>query len=179
LSYDLTLLYVPDGMDAELAYQEQVAQQEQELVTADLDGWLKRPVSEPSRAQMRRLADAIKSWRSTLAEFQPKSPLPWIELNDDDLQIKFEVYERTVAITMPYFRERAREMMECATGSFAVLQVAAGYIAYDPQLGRTVTAADLSEMLAQYRRADGAPPGMLTGDSQSPPAIKKPWWKVW
>lgn len=177
MSYDLTLFQVPNGIKAELAYQELMAQQERE--TADLDSWLKRPIAEPARAEMLRLSVALTSWRPTLEEFQPKSPLPWIELNDEDLQVQFEVFERSVAITMPYFRERAQEMMECATGSFEVLRAAACYIAYDPQLGRIVTGADLATMVTRYRLMDRELPGILAEQRRALAAAKKPWWKVW
>jgi hypothetical protein len=178
LSYDLTLFHIPDGINAERAYQELMAQEERE--TANLDSWLKRPVAEPARAEMRRLADMLKLWRPSLEEFQPQSRLPWIELNDDDLQVQFEVYEGTVAITMPYFRQHAQEMMECATGCFGILEVAAGYIAYDPQLGRIVNTGDLNEMVTQYRRMDRELPGIVADYNPQPSvAPKKPWWKVW
>jgi hypothetical protein len=83
---------------------------------------MKRPVPDSQRAEMERLASALESWRPALERFQPTSPLPWIELNDEDLQLQFEVYEAMVSITMPYFRDRAEEMMKCATDSFDVVK---------------------------------------------------------
>ena len=177
MSYDLTLFRIPQSIEAEIAYQELVTRQEDE--TADLDSWMKRPVSESARAEMRRLADTLKLWRPTLEEFHPKSLLPWIELNDEDLQIQLEVYEQTVAITLPYFRERAQEMMECATSCSDILRAAADYTAYDPQLGRVVTTADVTEMVAEYRRMDRELPGILRDYNQASTPTKKPWWKVW
>lgn len=175
MSYDLTLFAVSDGADAVLTYQELLAQEERE--SSDLDAWLKQPVPESARAQMRRLADALKAWRPALEEFHPKSPLPWIELNDDDLLLQFSIRQRTVGITMPYFGERAQEMMECATGCVETLKAAAGYVAYDPQLDRIVTAADLGDMVTEYRRMDREFPEVAA--SQSAHATKKPWWKLW
>ncbi len=93
--------------------------------------------------------------------------MPWIELNDEDLQVQFSIFDNGVGITMPYFSDRAREMMECVTDSFAPLKSAAGYCAYDPQLGRAVTAKDLDDILSQYQ----AVPQLI--------AVKKPWWKFW
>jgi hypothetical protein len=176
LSYDLTLFRVPDGAGASLVYQQIVDRQERE--SADLDAWRKRPVPAPARAEMQRIAGVLKSWRPALEEFRPESPLPWIELNDEDLQIQFEIYDGTVAVTIPYFRDRAQEMMECVTGCFEPLHAAAGYSAFDPQLGRIVTVEDLSRMVAQYRGIDRALPEILAHNREST-AGKKPWWKIW
>jgi hypothetical protein len=177
VSYDLTLFRVPEGADAAQTYHELLARQERE--TGDLDSWLKRPVPEPVRAEMRRVADALKTWRPALEEFQPKSPLPWIELNDEDLAVQFCICERTVGVTMPYFGERAQEMMECAAGCFEILNSLGGFVEYDPQLGRIVTTADLGDMVAVYRRVDRELPGIVAGVRQSASAAAKPWWKVW
>src|SRR3954447_20482666 len=120
--------------------------EQQEHESADLDTWMKRPVTDEARAEMQRIAGMLKSWRPSLEEFRQESPLPWIELNDHELQVQFEIFDGTVAVTLPYFRDRAQEMMECVTGSFETLYAAARYSAYDPQLGRLVTSADLNEM---------------------------------
>jgi hypothetical protein len=177
LSYDLTLFRVPDGTEPSLAYQ-QIADQ-QEIDSANLDAWMKTPVLDRRRAEMERVAGALESWRPALERFQPPSPLPWIELNDEALQLQFEIYEAMVSITMPYFRDRAEEIMKCVTDSFEVLKSAAGYVAYDPQLGRIVTATDLSEMVARYRKMDDALPEILAQSRESLSGKKKPWWKLW
>lgn len=177
MGYDLTLFRVPEDTDPSLAHQRLIEQQESE--SADLDSWTKRPVPSAQRAEMERIASVLKSWRPTLQEFQPKAPLPWIELNDEDLQLQFEVYHGTVAVTMPYFRDRAQEMMECATSSIEVLNAAAGYLAFDPQLGRVVTAADREEMVASYRGMDGALPEIIVQGRESLTTKKEPWWKLW
>jgi len=69
-------------------------------------------------------------------------------------------------------------MVECAASAFVILK-SAGYIAWDPQLGRIVTEADLNDMVAQYRRMDNALPGILADLDRRPAGAKKPWWKVW
>ena len=84
-----------------------------------------------------------------------------------------------VSVTMPYFRDRAEEMIKCVTDSFEVLKSAAGYIAYDPQLGRVVTAKDSSEMTGEYRRMDRALPEILAQSRDSLSGKMKPWWKFW
>jgi hypothetical protein len=152
---------------------------EQERESSDLDAYMKRPVSEPTRVEIQRLADALKAWRPTLQEFRPASPLPWIELNDESLQIQFEICDRMVSVTMPYFRERAEEMMECAASSLTIVKSAADYIAFDHQLGRVVTTEDLSAMVAEYKCMDKALPGILADVRQHSAGIKKPWWKFW
>jgi hypothetical protein len=177
LSYDLALFRVPDGVDPSLAYQQMMEQQESE--GADLDAWIKRPVSDAARAEMRRIVGVLKSWRPALEEFRPTSPLPWIELNDEDLQVQFQVYDGNAGVTMPYFRDRAQEMMVCMTGCFEPLNVAAGYTAYDPQLERVVTSTDLNEMVALYRGMDRALPEILAQSSDSLSGKKKSWWKPW
>ena len=177
MSYDLTLFRVPKDADSSLAYQKLIEQQESE--SADLDAWMKHPVPDERRAEMERVASALQSWRPSLEKFRPASILPWIELNDEDLQLQFEVYETMVSATMPYFRDRAQEMMECVTDCFEILKTATGYIAYDPQLGRIVTAADLKEMVARYQEMDRALPEILAQSLGSVNAKKKPWWKIW
>jgi len=177
LSYDLTLFRVPEGTDPSLAHQQLIEQQESD--SADLDAWMKRAVPGERRAEMERIASVLKSWRPMLQEFQPKSPLPWIELNDENLQLQFEVHDAMVAVTMPYFRDRAQEIMECVTGCFETLSAAADYRAYDPQLGRIVTATDLKEMVARYREMDRTLPEILSQSRESLTAKKKPWWKFW
>lgn len=69
MSYDLTLFRIPDGADASLEYQQIADRQERE--SADLDAWMKRPIAEPARKEMQRIANVLKSWRPELEEFQP------------------------------------------------------------------------------------------------------------
>ena len=100
-------------------------------------------------------------------------------LNDDELELQFCVYDGSVSITMPYFRDRAEEMMNCVCGCFAPLKSANGYSAYDPQLERVVTVADIAAMLAQYRSMDRLLPEILEESRESPTAPTKRWWKFW
>jgi hypothetical protein len=177
LSYDLTLFRIPEEVDPSVAHRAFVEQQEAD--TADLDSWMKRPIPEGTREEMRRIAGVLRVWRPSLEEFLPKSPLPWIELNDEDLQLQFCVYDGSVSVTMPYFRDRAEEMMACVTGCLAPLKAATGYSAYDPQLERVVSAADVDAMVAQYRGMDRLLPEILEEGRESLTAAKRPWWKFW
>jgi hypothetical protein len=54
------------------------------------------------------------------------------------------------------------------------LAVLAGYAAFDPQLGRIVIGADITETARSYRSTNEKLPGIL-------PAIqpKRLWWKFW
>jgi hypothetical protein len=176
LSYDLKLFRVPEGSDACLVYQ-QITERD-EANCADLNEWLQRPVPESVRAEMRRIADVLKCWRPALEEFRPASPLPWIELNDEDLSVQFEIYDGIVAITIPYFGDRVQALMECVTGCFEPLQAAAGYIAFDPQLGRVVASADLGGMMTQYQRVDDALE-IPHISSEGIAGGKRSWWKFW
>jgi hypothetical protein len=74
LSYDVTLFRVPEGTDPSVAYQKMMEQEE--IESADLGEWMKRPVPDKRRADMERVATALESWRPSLARFQPASPLP-------------------------------------------------------------------------------------------------------
>jgi hypothetical protein len=77
---------------------------------------------------------------------------------------------------MPYFREPVEEMMKCVTECIQILKITTDYVAYDPQLGRIVSTADLGEMVAQYRYVDNWHSPDAT---QSSTAARKPWWKIW
>lgn len=178
MSYDVTLFRVPEGTDPSVAYQKMMEQEE--IESADLGEWMKRPVPDKRRADMERVATALESWRPSLAKIPASiSTAPWIELNHDDLQIQFHVYEAMVSVTMPYFRDRAEEMMRCVTESFEVLKSAADYVAYDPQLERIVQRTDLGEMVARYRGMDRALPEILAHSRNFVTDRKKPWWRLW
>jgi hypothetical protein len=123
---------------------------------------------------MKQLADTLRARWAAFVQIEPKSPLPWIELNDEDLQIQVSVYEDSVSITMPYFRQRTTEMMDCLHCCIQVCHEHRGYAAFDPQLGRAVTANDSESITRAYRQMDEALPG-IRGEGHA----KKPWWKFW
>jgi hypothetical protein len=172
VSYDLRLFPVPEGVEAKVAYEHLIHQEETEIV--DVDQWARRLLPETSRARMQRLADALRTRWPRFVQFEPTSPLPWIELNDEDLQIQVSVYEQSASITMPYFRQHATEMMECVKCCLNVGHEHCGYVAYDPQLGRLVTADDADAIVHVYGGMDEALPGI-----QDKALYKKPWWKFW
>jgi len=175
VSYDLTLFQLREGADPERAWQELMQQDEQNAAAPGER--LKRQMPESVRARMQQLADQLTSLRPSWEQFQPPAPMPWIELNDEQLQLQVIINERTVDITLPYFRPGAKEMMACVKETIRAIHAVTGYAAYDPQLGRVVTEADIENMLAQYLSVD--PPETPAGLPQSPAPAKKPWWKFW
>jgi hypothetical protein len=62
-------------------------------------------------------------------------------------------------------------MLQCVRECVDLLRVE-GYAAWDPQLNRVITPADLDAMIRQYREVD---PVLLTFRQKE----KKPWWKFW
>ena len=172
MSYDLRLYPAPEGVDANAAYEQIIHREESEAV--DINQWVKRVLPESSRARMQGLADALTNRWPHFEQFEPASPLPWIELNDEELQIQVSVYEQSASITMPYFRQRTTERMECLMGCLNLCREYCGYVAYDPQLGRVVTADDSDAIAAVYRGID-----KHYQDLAGKPPDKKPWWKFW
>jgi hypothetical protein len=171
MSYDLRLFEEREGVDAAFAYETLMQQEEAELVRAG-DEWMKRSLPEPTRKRMQQLADALKAQWVRFVQFEPKSPLPWIELNDESFQVQVSVYEDSVSITMPYFRQATAQMMDCLGCCIKVCPEQRGYAAFDPQLWRTITADDREKIAQAYRRMDKSLPE-LRGETQS----KGPIWK--
>jgi hypothetical protein len=159
LSYDITMFRIPEGADPASAYQEIVEQEE--------------PASDDeSIALMECIAAALKSWNPSLRESRSALPLTWIELDQSSLSAQIIVNHQTVSINLPYFRDKAPEMMSLLVGCIETVHKAADYSAFDPQLGRLVTPADLREMTALYRGVDRAQPQLRAPS-------RKPWWKLW
>ena len=171
MSYDLRLFTVPDHTEIATAYERLVRREESESSHVDE---VKRPLPTSIRAQMQQLADSLKARWPAFAQFEPKSPVPWIELNDSGLQIQVSVRQDSVSITMPYFRKHAREMIECVNSCIEVCHKHCGYRAFDPQLGLAVTANDVERIARAYHQIHQALPGMR-GESHG----RKPWWKFW
>jgi hypothetical protein len=154
VSYDLILFRLPEGGDPERRYTELMEQEERDA--ANLDEWKKRPVPAAVRVRMEALAHRLTSELPTLKQFAPASPLPWIELNEEELLVQVAIEERKVSINL-HFGERGDETEALAARCCDIVQAELGYVAYDPQRGRLVTEA-----------RDGATA-----------ARGKPWWKFW
>ena len=174
MSYDLRLFEIPQGVDASIAFEQLTEQEEAGIVRGGDQWWLEHPLPATTRAQMQQLADALKARCATFVQFEPKSPLRWIELNDEELQVQVEVYENSVSITMPYFRESSTDMIGCIARCIHVCYELRGYQAFDPQLGRVVTGDDRDRIAGAYHRANAAFPEVMAVHP-----TKKRWWKFW
>src|SRR5689334_8371395 len=102
MSYDFTLFRPVPGVDPRSTYQQLMQEEEEKIVNEESGS--KRVLPDSTRNEMQVLADALKSKVPQFEQFQPASPLPWIELNHEDLQVQISIGERTIAITVPYFR---------------------------------------------------------------------------
>jgi hypothetical protein len=172
VSYDLKLFSVPEGVEPQAAYEQLMHREESEI--ADIDDRVRPSLPDSTRAKMQQLAQTVGTRWPSFAQFQTASPLPWIELNDEDLQIQFVVHEGSASITMPYFRGPTDRLMECLRCCLNACREERGYVAFDPQLGRVVTVTDLDRIAHQYRGMDKSLPTLRSHDSKP-----KPWWKFW
>src|SRR6266853_1744089 len=127
MSYDLTFFPRKPGLDALAAYREH--QDRDELEAGNYQEWLKRPVPAAESAEMERIAGALQARHPAFERFQPERPLPYIELDDEELQIQLNIRTDSVGLTMPYFRERAREMLDLVRICIDVLETEAGFLA--------------------------------------------------
>jgi hypothetical protein len=174
VSYDLRLFEIRERVDAGSAYEQLMRQEEAELAGVG-DEWLKRSLPASTRTRMQQLADALRARWVRFVQFEPKSPLPWIELNDENLQVQVSVYENSVSITIPYFREQVVEMMACLSSCIQVCHELRGYTAFDPQLGRAVTADDSESITRAYRSMNRTFP-----DPARETKSKNSWWnRLW
>lgn len=172
MSYDFTLFRPVPGVDPRSTYQELMQKEEEEIVNEDSEG--KKPLPDSTRKEMQVLANVLNSKVPEFEQFLPAAPLPWIELNHQELQVQVSIGERTIAITLPYFRDKATNMMRLALDCVETLE-GQGFVAYDPQLDRVVTANDIEVTLEQYRQVGKAARLAILGAGDK----KKRWWKFW
>lgn len=175
MSYDLHLFRVPDGTDPIEAYR--CWQEEQELTVIATESEQQNLPEEKQCQEMQKLADSLKTKWPAFVQFQPERPLPWIELDDEDLQLQITIQADSVEITIPYFRDRAGEMMALAATCIEIVNKETGLVAYDPQLEKFVTKSDLLGMQSQYREMDRHLPEIVQTDKNLNP--RGPWWKFW
>lgn len=175
MSYDLHLFRLPEGADPAEFHSH--LQQEEEKMALDLEASRPRLPPEEERARMQRLADSLKSSWPAFVQFESERPLPWIELDDENLQVQIMIRADSVSITMPYFRERSAEMLGLTANCIEIVTRETGFVAYDPQLGRLVAKGDTPNMQTQYREMDRHLPEIIQHGKRSSAA--KPWWKFW
>jgi len=124
MSYDLTFFPSKPGLDAHAAYREHQDREEREA--ADYKEWIKRLVPAAERAEMERIAGALQVRHPAFERFQPEQPLPFIELDDKDLQVQVKHPRGLDRRHMPYFRANARDMLHavriCIEGPVGVIE---------------------------------------------------------
>jgi hypothetical protein len=101
MSYDLTFFPSKPGLDAHAAYREHQDREEREA--ADYKEWIKRLVPAAERAEMERIAGALQVRHPAFERFQPEQPLPFIELDDKDLQVQVNIRADSTDVTCPTF----------------------------------------------------------------------------
>jgi hypothetical protein len=163
LSYNLSLFPVPTGQKPEDIYKQLMRDEEQSSPA---------PVDGDAYAAMNQIAAWIESRVPGLTRSLSEPAGSWIQLDQPELEVRILISPRSVAITVPHFRDRAHDMLKCMRDCVTTLQIHAGYTAWDPQLDRTITPADLDLMIQQYRNVDVVLPVIRQ-------KAKEPWWKLW
>jgi len=98
-----------------------------------------------------------------------------------DSQVDVLITEREVGMGMPYFRQEVEPMMTVISDCIDCLS-GVGFVAYDPQFDKIVTAADFGAMTAHYRDTDKVLPHLVRDAQErkrAREAAAKPWWKFW
>ena len=180
MSYDLTLFHPAAGSDPLAAYHEFAEQQEAEILEP---GGRERQIPESVRAEMQQIADVLKDLWPPFTQLRLRQPGPWIELDDPHVEVQVTISERSIGISMPYFRAGAAEKIALMKACVEALQ-REGFAAYDPQLDRILETKDFDDMLAQYRAMDETLPEIVArakeaAEKKSREAAAKPWWKFW
>jgi len=175
MSYDLVLFGLPKPANP-AQFCEQLQEQEEQRIL-DEEGSSARPLDERVRARMQKLADSPRSLSSGFEQFEPPSPAPWIELTDEKHEVQVTISEQAVHITLPYFRSELREKLSLVARCVETLHRDAGLVAFDPQLGRVVTADDMGLLEKQYRDMDRHLPEITARKEEA--SQKKSWWKLW
>ena len=160
MSYDLALFRLPEGADPAEFFDQLQEAEEQNALDEEAGGSV--PLDGSTGERLQKIADSLKSGRPGFEQFEPSSPVPWIELTDEGLLAQVMISERAVHITVPYFRPKAKEMLALVADRIDRLSRDAGFVAFDSQLGRLVTASEMSALETQYREMD-----------------QHLWWKFW
>jgi hypothetical protein len=192
MSYDLTLFRPIPGLDPIESYHQIMAQAEfgktlekaRELM-AQNPGLDRAEAYRQAQAQedvgdiseLPQLAERLKSRVPEFRQAPATGGRPWIEL-DHDAQVQVLITNRDIGITMPYFRKGLDKMMAVVAACIDCL-AEAGFVAYDPQVDKIITTADLGSMAAQYRDTDRVLPEIIRDSKKRRSQSVKPWWKFW
>jgi hypothetical protein len=123
-------------------------------------------------SELPKIADLLVSRVPGFTRHQKTRGHPWIELSHP-AQVQVLVTNREIGITMPYFRKDVDDKM-AVVGACLDTFAEVGFVAYDPQFDKIVTAADFGAMKAQYRETDKILPNLVRDARR-----RRPWWKFW
>ena len=182
MSYDLHLLRPRPGESVE------------ETATRDADEDSPASPPDPQKEELkRRVAAALISQDKALAIFRfdykeiarlqkisvadAQLRFRHIELNDDATGIQITLLDDEAGVTVPYWHtgEKAQAVLRRLLAHADTICKETGFVAYDPQLGRVVTSADLDAVAAVYVAQVHA----LRDRYPSAAKSKRPWWKFW
>lgn len=153
MSYDITLFRTRPGEDPlELFHKIESEEVAPQPLSPDL---------------MERTAQALQTACLTLAR-SGQAPEE-IAFYDEETQLQLTIAGATVDVTIPYFRKNGALAFGRMHACIAALQPL-GFAAFDPQLDRIVTRADLPTQLAAVKDTNEALPQALSA---------KPWWRFW
>ena len=108
----------------------------------------------------------------------------YFELNGADGNgIQIEIADSKASISLPYWHKgrQARSVFEEVWKYLKVFETEAGYLAYDPQLGRPLDLnSDFAEVIEIYTGTIEAVESAIAASGEKTVARQpKPWWKFW
>ena len=179
MSYDWYLFRPTPGKDPLAEIQERLAKEEETLAAGEAVDNSGPPREETERLK-RRLVGALQARNPRL---EPSEFERGIELTDETTGMQITLCDDRADITVPYWHDgdEAKRAMDEVRDFIEILFREAGYVAYDPQLGRIVNPErDLGEAIPGYERIVRDLP-RLTEDAThgTRPLEARPWWRFW
>jgi hypothetical protein len=188
VSYDLQLFRPLPGETTEAA-----------LVRLDAAARSDEPDPGPIVSEVeegkRRLAEALMRHTRSLRQFdfdyrritnlmnvdeaEARRKCRHIELNEDRWGLQIKLMDETASATLGYWHEghEAQTAFRILWECLVVLQKEAGYLVYDPQLGRVLSLTsehDFSDLLERYLSVKHTAGRAIRGNVK-----QRPWWKFW
>ena len=192
MSYDLHLVRIPPGADAQAVVDASVAMDEE----AQLNPGEPDPAKEETK---RRLAAALQAVNPLLTAFpfnyselarlekiteqEARRRFRHVELNgpEDGNGIQITLFDDTVTITIPYWHHgyKAQQAFREIWSYLEVLEGGGGLRSYDPQLERGLSlGTDFQAVLAKYGDGVGFT-DQVAADITDPSRPDRPWWRFW
>jgi len=171
MGYDFHLFRVPLGVNAIVAYAEQLKDQEAKAMER-MAGIDNRGLIDPSKEQIKeQLARALLARRPSLKlverdyaqlakaksidESEARRQFRELELNERGLGLQVTIFDDSAAVQIPFWRadnEKAEKTLRAAWECLKILESAGGFTTYDPQAGRILKLdSDFSAILKAYR----------------------------